>query len=181
MGTYLMTGLRMQCEISCENEQEIDAIKKAAADEDMKEMPEGIYNVTFEDKKLIYKIDDKVLETQLIPFLEEFYEIYYGLSYSNNDTDCQKAIDFLKNNPYEKWNHFFEEGEAYECFFEDTWQRIYGHGLKNKGGSVILLRLAFEGKVLAEQMGLHLDLFNYAIRKAFPYKISEALSTKIEG
>lgn len=178
MGTYLMTGLKVKNQITCETEQESENIKRILAQHcGIKQYPEGIYDITWKDKYLVYQISETIMKNELIPFLEEFYEVYCPKQYRQ---EADKALNFLKNNPYEKWDNFFKEGSVYDCSFENVYDEIYTEEM-SKNVKVILLRLAFEGKVMAEEMGLHLNLYTYALKKAFSYKIAEALYTNIEG
>ncbi len=177
METYLYTGIRIRFKVNCGNEQEAISLQKQI--NECFELTNGIgniYNIYFEDKYLHYNIKDEILEKELIPFLEDFYAICYP---KTDNPYCQKAIFFLKNNPYRDWNRFFEKGKVTECSYEtlqdlvyinETWQPI----------DCIFLTLAFEGKIWFEVMNTHLNLYNYAIKNIFPYKIGNALKTIIK-
>ncbi len=172
MGTYLMTGLKLQMSLYHDKEQ----LPEIA------ECPKDVYACVAEkdedgDMILVYRVHEELLRQELIPFLREFYSVYYEGSYRQ---DYQKAIDFLETHPYEEWQAFFKEGKVYECrldsvetpiCLDDDWKYV----------NTDLLRLAFEGKVMAEEMDAHLNLYNYALQRAFTSKLSVCLHTQIVG
>ncbi len=171
MGTYLMTGLKIKVSISCKPEEEKEHQKKLADIWEMKAVPEGIYQIRREEDSLIYEIDEEILKQELIPFLKAFYHAYYGEDANNR---YHAALNFLQSNPYESWHGYFEDGDSYECCYENIglfFDSTLGYP------DICLLRLSFEGKVLAEEMQDHLNLYNFALRRAFPFKLSNALHT----
>jgi len=168
MGTYLMTGLKMQVSAYCSEPE--------TQKPDTTEFPEDVYDFSTQEDTITYKIREDVLRQELLPFLREFYHVYYG----TDGRYYQKALDFLETHAYEEWDAFFEKGGEYECSFESIDTLVYvDENWAN--ADTVLIRLAFEGKVMVEEMDAHLSLYNHALKRAFSSKLSGALHTQIVG
>lgn len=161
-----MTGLKLQMSLHHDKEQAPE----------LAEFPQDVYACSKDEGDMfVYRVHEDLLRQELIPFLREFYSVYYESSY---EQDYQKAIEFLETHPYEDWQAFFKEGKVYECRLDSMEIPIYING-DWQYVDTVLLRLAFEGKVMVEEMEAHLNLYNYALKRAFRSKLSWALHTQI--
>lgn len=119
MGTYLMTGLRIKAKIYCKHEKDAKIIKKGLINNFE---IENLYTFSWKDEYLTCTINENILRKELILFLTDFYNLYYANSYSKR---YETALDFLKNNPYEEWDKFFEDSICYECRYDTMQEYIY--------------------------------------------------------
>lgn len=172
MGTYLSTNLWARMSIKTEdvkdtflNQKQLSEFLKSELD-----FHPDIYEYQEIDEKILFQLKPEVLASEFIPFLESFYEAYYQDSVRTN-----KALEELKGLAPEKWGEYIEQGDSYHF---DTYKDYFSIGNQDIQFYVDVQywRLTLEGKVMAEEIGAHIRLFEYALKNAFhSFRLSKAL------
>lgn len=180
MGTFLATNLWMNIQIPRES------IQKKGLDEDglisfLKagiDFQPDIYDREDTEEKVVFRLKESILVKELLPFLQDYYAVYYHDPEENPSVDL---LDNLKSLPPEKWTAYIEKDDSYTiCHEEDRF--LLGEYRNSLPASVQYWRLTLEGKVMAEAMNAHLHLFSYALKRAFAdFSIVQALDVRLLG
>ena len=170
MGEYLSTAIinRFSVNLSDLNKVHDDTVVacKLIADEIVSNS--SIYNGNVVDDNYEWRLKPEFMEKDLLPFLERYYEDFYGSSSPSEIKDFKQVLNFLIQKPnsdvIEEWMH----DNSYNCFgisdhFGCT-TIVNGKRIAIKRSGIIL---SLEGKVMYESIYAHLSFFERALKKAY--------------
>ena len=145
--------------------------------------PLDIYDRTENEEYVMFKIKNKLLETELIDFLGDFYAA--RMSFNGKSGECDSLISTLKEahtaeeimSLAEKkcWEHFQKDSYWDSiCIQNELWHRAY---LDMAG-----IDLSLDGKILMECYNGIFQFFTSLVQEKFnKYSLSKALRVTITG
>ncbi len=180
MGTYLSTNLWFEVNISrkaiqnngLDNEGLINFLKSEI------DFQPDIYELENNEESFTFRLKSSLIEQELLPFLEAYYAVYYSNPQTDRSTSLLNHLRLISPN---QWAEYLSQDDADPIYTErDSYD--LGNYRESLYVSVKYWRLTFEGKVMAEEMGAHLNLFTYALKRAFAnFKIAHALDVTLLG
>ncbi len=183
MGQYLATGIVLKCSTEKANLEKYKITKDELIEEMQKQIyfaPE-IYDLTEENEYYKFKLKTEIFENQLIPFLEQYYTLYY-----KNSNDYKQTLEKLKNSKAQHWFEIADQ-KSEQAFQIDK----YGHNdvvyfkkdfLPEAEIYSTQILLTIEGKIIMETYGEHFNFFKYCLIKAFPdFEMAKAVRMYITG
>ncbi len=182
MGQFLTTGIAYRFRLS---KSDIDLVGRNEDDALLEVQhklfgtEKALFDSVATDDGYIFNIKEEILNEELIPFLSEFYQDFYG----NKNKECQLVLDNLKKlNSPDKWESILEE-ETFECFQIDNYAYRYFeiNGSRTTINCKIVM-LSLEGKIMMESYGQHFSFFEAAIAKAYAkFELSNLVRVYITG
>lgn len=185
MGRYLAIGITTEMVFrKSEANKQFDSLEAASEFVEQNYAPTEVFNKEENDEYISYSLKPELLETELVPFLNEFYNSRfqqgdYQLKHKQeilDDISHQPSADAIINLAKEK---------KYECFQDDPYWDPYW--IKGKGwGSMKLytsgISLSFDGKIIMECYNSLFEFFQDLIKEKFSkYLIAKAIRVTITG
>lgn len=180
MGQFLAIGLVTEIAISKKDVESAKLTKEQLLQEMTSQihfLPE-IYNINESDKYFNFNLLDKILYSQLIPFLEKFYPKIYS-----KEDYYKSIIESLKNKPNSEWLEWAKEKPEEAFQFDEYGTRDY---LTIKYDNIAInydaILLSMEGKIGMEVYGRQFNFFKYCMIQAFnEFSLASALRIYITG
>ncbi len=161
MGQFLAIGIVTKCGAAKERLQKHNIVKEELINQMMikNHFEPTIYDFSETEDYYLFKLQDKVFENQLIPFLEQFYP----LAYPSDNSQYIDSLAKLKDSKPTKWLQLADD-KSHEAFQLDNYgepDHIYFDKPFNPyveifSTSVIL---SLEGKILMEMYGRQFNFF----------------------
>jgi len=184
MGRYLAIGLKTELAISKKNaekafhtvQEAINTVKKELASEEAYDM------IEVEDF-ICFKLKPKLLETELVSFLHEFYTIRYG-DISKSAGHNKILSDLQKCNSASEIMSLADE-KRFEDFQKDEyWENVLLDGGRWDSLTVYTqgIDLSLDGKIVMEFYGSLFRFLTSLIQERLGhYKLAKALHVTITG
>ena len=144
-----------------------------------------LYDETEEDKYLLFTLKEKVLETDLIPFLEVLFPKIYDKRYEGIYLDLLKQ---LRSMPSSEWLNLAEKKSSYafrldkygeSCYIRFS-EKDFQPSIRLNFNSLMLY--LGEGKISTEGIDDFLHFFKYCIHETFKeYPIVKSFRIYITG
>jgi hypothetical protein len=110
----------------------------------------------------------EVRQQHLVPLLTRYYTDFYGAHSENFVTYCEPVLGFLRNDPSdEEFMCWAEDGSEGSFDLKDDWFRMATLNGQEIRVNVSMISLTSEGKVLVEEMQVHLSFFERALRSTY--------------
>ncbi len=174
MGTYLAVSIWKSVSVSKNNAKDYNFTGKELGkflNEEI-DFPIDIFECKEDDDNFIFELTQEVIQKELLHFLQKFYNVYFNYK----DYYIKEIINPFKTTEPNKWAELIENNEIDEIMPES---RSYEIG-KKIFLDVDVWRITLEGKVSVEEMDRHLQLFEYALQKAFSkFKIAKMLNVEL--
>ena len=184
MGQFLSIGLVTTCGTSKtdSDKQHITKDKLLTAMISNNYFEPSIYDFSETEDSYKFNLNSKIIENQLIPFLEKFYPLLYP----NQLYDYEEVINVLKKSDPSTWLKIADK-KSYAYFQLDkygNYDYVYFKEPLNSFSSIFStsIILSLEGKIIMESYGRHFNFFRYCIQNAFPqFPIAKAIRVYITG
>ena len=185
MGRYLVIGITTEMAFKkSEAIKQFDTLESASEFVEQNYAPTEVFNKEENDEYIGYSIKPELLETELVPFLNVFYDSRfqegdYQLKHKQeilNDISQQSTADAIIN---------LAKKKKYECFQDDPYWDPYwieGKGWDYLRISTSGISLSFDGKIIMEEYGSLFEFFQDLIKAKFgKYLIAKAIRVTITG
>lgn len=184
MGRYLTIGIATNLNFKKkEAESVFESVQEAIEYVEDNYAPSDAYDRTENEEYVSFTIKDKLLETELIDFLYDFYSV--RLSHENGFGERDDIISKLKEVHTAEEIMALAEKRCWEHFQEDSyWDSIC---IKHKAwnslyASVKGIDLSIDGKILMECYESLFEFFTLLMKEKFSkYSISKTLRVTISG
>jgi hypothetical protein len=184
MGQILSIGIITQCSTSKKNLQKY----KISKDELIANMTSklhfepAIYDFSETKEDYVFTLKSNILETQLLPFLENIYPFLYP----NDEGFYEGTIEMLKNAEPSTWLELCSERSEEEFQFDEygSPNNLYFDKPFNPSARIHFetIMLSHEGKIMMEVYGRQFNFFKYCIQQTFSdFSIAKALNVYISG
>lgn len=183
MGRFLTIGLTTGLYFKSEEaEKAFGDVHKAIEYVEQNYAPGDLYEVLDFEKIIYFKLKDKVLETELIDFLTDFYaERLANSTYKEQDdilpslSKVKTAKEFIAVAREKRWEHYQLDPD-WDYIYVDLghWKemRLYAEGID----------LSLDGKIIMECYYEILNYFTFVLRERYKkYALSNTLRVTITG
>lgn len=185
MGRYLVIGITTEMAFKkSEAIKQFDSLEAASEFVEQNYAPTEVFNKEENDEYIGYSIKPELLETELVPFLNEFYDSRYQPGCCQHHEKQEILNNISQQSTAEAIINLAKE-KKYECFQDDPYWDPYW--IEGKGwGSMKLytsgIALSLDGKILIECYNSLFIFFQNLIKEKFhKYLISKAIRVTITG
>lgn len=187
MGQYLMVGLRLG--FSMDKEDIAKVVNEERTVEDILRsferyyLPAPIYRREEQEDTYVYSLDKALLDKELMPFLERFYDFRY---ITRHEKEKGKVVlDLMETLPSTDKRLEVAKRKEYDCYQWDRYLSAYyvdDWRIKRVLVRTEVLLLSFEGKILMECYDSLFDFFRRSIINQFPdFEIAKTIDVYING
>ena len=184
MGQFLATGLVTKMSVSKQKMEKgkitLDEIREKLENNFHYDL--SIFDEKEEDEYIVWSLNNKLMEKELIPFLKKFL---YKINYYTQNTD--NVIRELENNTADKWLEI-AENRSLEYFQIDEYgedeyiyfaNKDFRPSIKINSTSIMF---SAEGKIIMEEYGTQFNFYKYCMVQTYKeFKIASALRIYITG
>ena len=184
MGQFLAIGIITSCGTSKTHLQKYNITKEELITEmiTQKYFEPTIYDVEETDEQYRFTLKNEVLETQLIPFLENFYPLVY----KKGDGAYKETIEQLKITKPDLWleyaSHKYREEFQEDAYGEPYYLKFDKPFVPTTAIHFSTIMLSLEGKIFMEMSARQFNFFKYCIQQTFAeFSIAKAIQVYITG
>ncbi|HWW41925.1 hypothetical protein [Pedobacter sp.] len=169
MGTYITTGIITEFTVETKSIENLKAKSKTPIDYFLNAVVDNPTSFNFSETEKVYNwtLKTEIMEKELKPFLEQYYNDMYGTEYAL-DEDCEEILSFLNTNPTQSEIEAYSQ-EAGNPNFSEVYNYRQNITVESQEISISIgtIMLSSEGKVSYESIFGHLEFFQKSLRKTY--------------
>lgn len=170
MGRYLRTGIIRKFSIPVESVEDLLTKSEISIEEIVNTLVDNptSFNLDKTEKEYIWTLKPEIVEKDLLPFLEQYYNDMYVKEHPFKK-EIEETLTFLKSNPTSSMITTFANESLRSVFHQERKPEKYFAtiGQEEIEFDVNTFILSHEGKIVFEFIYGHLKFFQKSIRKIY--------------